>query len=150
MIQPCVADSPRRRKEWDRDPFRRCGGGVCESVPDGRRVLFPCSSLPTEFFGEGLVYIERGFTESLKILLREVGKHSEETGLCLPSLGSEPSNGFAEAFTPPLLREENPVDIFSDSDGFRHRPLPIKADESLRSEERRVGKECRSRWSPYH
>jgi len=22
--------------------------------------------------------------------------------------------------------------------------------ESLRSEERRVGKECRSRWSPYH
>ena len=25
----------------------------------------------------------------------------------------------------------------------------LKADES-RSEERRVGKECRSRWSPYH
>src|SRR5256885_11791970 len=23
-------------------------------------------------------------------------------------------------------------------------------DESIRSEERRVGKECRSRWSPYH
>ena len=23
-------------------------------------------------------------------------------------------------------------------------------DESGRSEERRVGKECRSRWSPYH
>ena len=25
-----------------------------------------------------------------------------------------------------------------------------KAHDSLRSEERRVGKECRSRWSPYH
>ena len=24
------------------------------------------------------------------------------------------------------------------------------ADEAERSEERRVGKECRSRWSPYH
>ena len=24
------------------------------------------------------------------------------------------------------------------------------ADEMIRSEERRVGKECRSRWSPYH
>ena len=24
------------------------------------------------------------------------------------------------------------------------------ADETFRSEERRVGKECRSRWSPYH
>ena len=30
-------------------------------------------------------------------------------------------------------------------------PLPVSRDEKvLRSEERRVGKECRSRWSPYH
>ena len=26
----------------------------------------------------------------------------------------------------------------------------IFLDENMRSEERRVGKECRSRWSPYH
>jgi len=26
----------------------------------------------------------------------------------------------------------------------------IVSDEPFRSEERRVGKECRSRWSPYH
>ena len=26
----------------------------------------------------------------------------------------------------------------------------LKAEETMRSEERRVGKECRSRWSPYH
>src|SRR2546430_14728501 len=26
----------------------------------------------------------------------------------------------------------------------------LLADEDYRSEERRVGKECRSRWSPYH
>ena len=26
----------------------------------------------------------------------------------------------------------------------------ISQQEALRSEERRVGKECRSRWSPYH
>ena len=25
-----------------------------------------------------------------------------------------------------------------------------RGNEALRSEERRVGKECRSRWSPYH
>ena len=25
-----------------------------------------------------------------------------------------------------------------------------KGDQQIRSEERRVGKECRSRWSPYH
>ena len=26
----------------------------------------------------------------------------------------------------------------------------VRLDETTRSEERRVGKECRSRWSPYH
>ena len=26
----------------------------------------------------------------------------------------------------------------------------ISLDQDVRSEERRVGKECRSRWSPYH
>ena len=30
------------------------------------------------------------------------------------------------------------------------RPAPIPAEVMARSEERRVGKECRSRWSPYH
>src|SRR5688572_4474500 len=30
------------------------------------------------------------------------------------------------------------------------RKIERKAAEKLRSEERRVGKECRSRWSPYH
>ena len=33
--------------------------------------------------------------------------------------------------------------------GFRSADIVILKDE-LRSEERRVGKECRSRWSPYH
>ena len=28
--------------------------------------------------------------------------------------------------------------------------LPFMEGEMRRSEERRVGKECRSRWSPYH
>ena len=28
--------------------------------------------------------------------------------------------------------------------------ISVDMDEKLRSEERRVGKECRSRWSPYH
>ena len=29
-------------------------------------------------------------------------------------------------------------------------PMPPLPEKSVRSEERRVGKECRSRWSPYH
>src|SRR2546430_8819422 len=33
---------------------------------------------------------------------------------------------------------------------FRDKPSVLFASQSFRSEERRVGKECRSRWSPYH
>ena len=32
----------------------------------------------------------------------------------------------------------------------QRRNLELIASENIRSEERRVGKECRSRWSPYH
>ena len=36
------------------------------------------------------------------------------------------------------------------TDGFESFKLQLVAELSSRSEERRVGKECRSRWSPYH
>ena len=39
-----------------------------------------------------------------------------------------------------------PSEIILTFSGF----LSISAHLNLRSEERRVGKECRSRWSPYH
>src|SRR3712207_9511080 len=35
-------------------------------------------------------------------------------------------------------------------DGLRDRVVELPAEAAERSEERRVGKECRSRWSPYH
>ena len=41
----------------------------------------------------------------------------------------------------------------SDMEHVRTRPgmyIGRLGDGNLRSEERRVGKECRSRWSPYH
>src|SRR2546429_6267695 len=44
-----------------------------------------------------------------------------------------------------IYRRERPRDHRTDAEQRRrHRPL------QERSEERRVGKECRSRWSPYH
>src|SRR6266404_9189207 len=42
-------------------------------------------------------------------------------------------------------------DSSSSSSGFRCRMTSVpRLERSLRSEERRVGKECRYRWSPYH
>ena len=37
-----------------------------------------------------------------------------------------------------------------DPDVFRGKTVLLPCDDPERSEERRVGKECRSRWSPYH
>ena len=33
---------------------------------------------------------------------------------------------------------------------IQEREVPTPKSDEVRSEERRVGKECRSRWSPYH
>ena len=43
-------------------------------------------------------------------------------------------------------RISNPVSYFEDPSSWEC----LKDKTYLRSEERRVGKECRSRWSPYH
>src|SRR2546427_9214534 len=40
--------------------------------------------------------------------------------------------------------------LVSDSTLYRETTLTMIQLRQLRSEERRVGKECRSRWSPYH
>src|SRR3712207_8896811 len=56
----------------------------------------------------------------------------------------------AYARTYPLLRSMNVPDLRQLS-GSRSTPArAAPAQRRLRSEERRVGKECRSRWSPYH
>ena len=44
----------------------------------------------------------------------------------------------------------NPMNSWEKSDScYCKEPITTKCN-NLRSEERRVGKECRSRWSPYH
>ena len=42
------------------------------------------------------------------------------------------------------------MEIKAKYDFFTRCQTPELASEITRSEERRVGKECRSRWSPYH
>ena len=44
---------------------------------------------------------------------------------------------------PHHMMMENPLEHLS-------KDLNLTDDQKARSEERRVGKECRSRWSPYH
>ena len=55
--------------------------------------------------------------------------------------------------TAPELAEKFEVSvrtIYRDLDAISAAGIPIYTVQGKRSEERRVGKECRSRWSPYH
>src|SRR5256885_9732538 len=57
---------------------------------------------------------------------------------------------FAEVFASPvsdpaLRRTYKPVVFTADLNNLNEEEISV-----VRSEERRVGKECRSRWSPYH
>ena len=42
------------------------------------------------------------------------------------------------------------VVLMKGNEAIAHAAIRCGADGYFRSEERRVGKECRSRWSPYH
>src|SRR5260221_10223356 len=62
------------------------------------------------------------------------------------------NNDIAEAMVLTMKKSKggfNPVYMMFDS-GSRGSPDQIRQLAGMRSEERRVGKECRSRWSPYH
>src|SRR5215216_6463285 len=61
-----------------------------------------------------------------------------------PGVSGEVRASAVRAALPSVVNVERPV-----CGGTSHGPCEA-GFESPRSEERRVGKECRSRWSPYH
>ena len=84
--------------------------------------------------------------------MRSVYQHktANVTGIVMPPtlhvlkaamLDIEPDPDQTRALTAPLSNPRQKCDV------TRPDPCP---HSSTRSEERRVGKECRSRWSPYH
>ena len=74
------------------------------------------------------------------------------------SVNAKSANFHAESFSVYGVIGEKRTDIkfatynFNDVDGTTISTQKVKKGDTLhrRSEERRVGKECRSRWSPYH
>ena len=104
----------------------------------------------------GLAVVLVGHNPASEIYVRGKVKSSEEVGL------------YSEKHTPPesttteeLLGLVDDLNRRDEIDGILVQlPLPPQVDSKRvllavdpakdRSEERRVGKECRSRWSPYH
>ena len=58
--------------------------------------------------------------------------------------------GAAPLFTDLCMEVDAPVVLWAPSGWGKTTLLRILMGLERRSEERRVGKECRSRWSPYH
>src|SRR2546425_7150704 len=88
--------------------------------------------------------------------LRREGKDAEapRPDLILLDLNLPKKDGrevLAEVKGDPSLKRI-PVVVLttSQADSDRNRSYELHANCYFRSEERRVGKECRSRWSPYH
>src|SRR3712207_9521542 len=95
----------------------------------------------TEAFGKKLALVSRGVSARSTIQL--LGGILLEAGDGLVRLSATDMEISVQTSSPAEVGEEGrvviPARIFNDI----VRSLP-------RSEERRVGKECRSRWSPYH
>src|SRR3712207_9512259 len=92
------------------------------------------------FYTEKLGFEVRGdtrFGENGEMRWVEVAPPGSTARLALnPPMGGQPGGGSIGVETPDLQRE--------------HARLKSIEGVDVRSEERRVGKECRSRWSPYH
>src|SRR3990167_9965299 len=104
-------------------------------------------------------HVKLAFDRSTK----PAGVGGDDTGSGMRNCRSEEKQG-SQRQSPECLaesgsqnRRKGPPDIPQDSQCptkwrllMKHGGFPIVDTGRLRSEERRVGKECRSRWAPYH
>src|SRR5258706_16330027 len=81
-----------------------------------------------------------------------VGRISEQTGAPVLLCCAErlPRGGGYRFIAEPLLAPRPPESPVRALNRSLERLIRRHPEQYLRSEERRVGKECRSRWSPYH
>ena len=86
--------------------------------------------------------------EELMADVRAFNRRFAARGLCLLPLRLENGHALLYLYRPAELRRDLQNGLAREilsSAGYR-----CGSCEGCRSEERRVGKECRSRWSPYH
>src|SRR5574337_1919206 len=87
-----------------------------------------------------------GAKTSTRIGIRKTRQHGTE----LLGIGLEPRPPVAVEVVDDCARTENFLDASDVLAGHaEHHVNQFRQAKRLRSEERRVGKECRSRWSPY-
>ena len=125
-------------------------GCMASSIPQAREgKLYLMIGGKAELFDQ-----MKPVLEDMSINLKhigEIGKAAEVKALVnmvmnINTAGLAEGLGLADSLG---LDLEMVCDVFSQT-GANSRVLETDAEDMIRSEERRVGKECRSRWSPYH
>src|SRR3989449_8786023 len=106
-----------------------------------------------------LIDDDPGLSEVIELLLSREGYGVERAGTLKAGIARSGAAGIDLVITDLKLPDGTGLDAIREIRGV-HPALPIimitsyssmeSAIGALRSEERRVGKECRSRWSPYH
>ena len=87
--------------------------------------------------------------------MKELLKVADEKGFAVPAFNIG-SDQLLKAVMQQVKEMKSPVILEMSPDEFNFvensliQSMIYEASKTDRSEERRVGKECRSRWSPYH
>ena len=109
------------------------------------------SSLKVLVMDEADEMLKMGFQEDLEKLLKDTPS-TRQTALfsaTIPPFIKKVAEKYLK--NPEIIKIETPTVTVSKIDQFYYNVKKSDRDQlMLRSEERRVGKECRSRWSPYH
>src|SRR6476619_6042440 len=133
----------------------RLVGAIIEAFDDDAGIKWPEAVAP---FRVALLNLKQGAADTdaaCEALYRDLTAKGVE--VLYDDLDQRPGAKFATAdligipwqvLIGPKGRAEGKVELKKRADGSRE--LMSAADVLKRSEERRVGKECRSRWSPYH
>src|SRR5579859_4701289 len=95
------------------------------------------------------VFQGRQMWEEVEALEDHADLRAHAGDIALAILDNLPALLFAVAHQLPINQDAPALNLFQVVDAAQEGRLPRTAWAD-RSEERRVGKECRSRWSPYH
>ena len=100
----------------------------------------------------GTLYDGKSDTARKNVTLRIVGEKIDQLGDAMPApdSGAQVIDLTREVCLPGLIDTHTHVLLQGDITAEDYDVQLLKYSTPYRSEERRVGKECRSRWSPYH
>jgi len=113
--------------------------GSGASTGEAVRVAFVAGQIGITFY-TGVECGAKAAAKEFNVDLNWTGSHNWDINETRPLIDA------AKATNPQgwVISPTDPDALISDIEGF------MAAKQWTRSEERRVGKECRSRWSPYH